>query len=161
MTSEAAFHVLDGLATFNYTVVMPVVSIRFSDEPLHQRLKGSAQRHKVGVSTLAERLIDEGLRMEAHPMVVFRDSPSGRWPQLAGGPEVSVVVGAIVGGDVPVDQRRSRAAELLGLSESKVDAAMAYYADYSDDVDAELQLRAELANTAEAAWRRQQELLRS
>jgi hypothetical protein len=38
---------------------------------------------------------------------------------------------------------------------------MAYYADYSDDVNADLQLRAELASTAEAAWRRQQELLRS
>ena len=140
---------------------MSVVSIRFSDEPLHQRLKGSAHRHNVGVSTLAERLIDEGLRMEAHPMVVFRDGPSGRRPVLVGGPEVSDVVGTIVGGDVPVEQRRFRSAEMLGLSEAMVDAAMAYYADYSDEVDTDLQLRAELANTAEVAWRRQQELLRS
>ena len=140
---------------------MPVVSIRFSDEPLHHRLKGSAQRHNVGVSTLAERLIDEGLRMEAHPMVVFRDGPSGRRPQLVGGPEVSDVIGAIVHGDVPPEQRRSRAAGLLRLSEMMVDAAMAYYADYSDEADAQLQLRADLANTAEAAWRRQQELLSS
>ncbi len=140
---------------------MSVVSIRFSDEPLHQRLKGSAHRHNVAISTLAERLIDEGLRMEAHPMVVFRDGPSGRRPQLVGGPEVSDVIGAIVGGDVPPEHRRSRAAELLGLSETMVDAVMAYYADYSDEVDAEIQLRAERASTAEAAWRRQQELLSS
>ena len=140
---------------------MPVVSIRFSDEPLHQRLKGSAHRHNVGISTLAERLIDEGLRMEAHPMVVFRDGPSGRRPQLVGGPDVSDVVGTIVGGDVPVDQRRSRSAEVLGLSQALVDAAMAYYADNTDEVDTDLQLRAELANTAEVAWRHQQELLRS
>jgi len=140
---------------------MPVVSIRFSDEPLHQRLKDSAHRHNVGVSTLAERLIDEGLRMEAHPMVVFRDGPSGRGPVLVGGPEVSDVVGTIVGGDVPVEQRRFRSADMLGLSEAMVDAAMAYYADYSDEVDMALNLRADLANTAEAAWKRQQELLRS
>jgi hypothetical protein len=140
---------------------MAVVSIRFSDEPLHQRLKSSAHRRNVGISTLAERLIDEGLRMEAHPMIVFRDGPSGRRSQLVGGPEVTEVIGAIVGGDVPPEQRRSRAAELLGLSEMMVDAAMAYYADYSDDVNADLQLRAELASTAEAAWRRQQELLSS
>ena len=31
-------------ATADYNVVMPVVSIRFSDEPLHQRLKDSAHR---------------------------------------------------------------------------------------------------------------------
>ena len=152
---------LDISTTVDYTVVMPVVSIRFSDEPLHQRLKGSAYRHKIGVSTLAERLIDEGLRMEAHPMVIFRDGPAGRRPQLVGGPEVSDVIGAIVAGDVPPDQRRSRAAELLGLSEPLVDAALAYYADFSDEVDAELQLRRDLASTTEAAWRRQQELLGS
>jgi len=140
---------------------MPVVSIRFSDEPLHQRLKRSAHRRNVGVSTLAERLIDEGLRMEAHPMITFRDGPAGRRPRLVGGPEVSDVIGAIVGGDVPPAQRRSRAAELLGLSEPLVDAALAYYADFSDEVDTELQLQKELADTAEGAWRRQQELLRS
>ena len=99
--------------------------------------------------------------MEAHPIVVFRDGPAGRRPRLVGGPEVSEVIGAIVGGDVPPGQRRSRAAELLGLSEPLVDAALAYYADFSDEVDAELQLRRELASTAEAAWRRQQELLSS
>ena len=94
-------------------------------------------------------------------MVVFRDGPSGRGPVLVGGPEVSDVVGTIVGGDVPVEQRRFRSADMLGLSEAMVDAAMAYYADYSDEVDMALNLRADLANTAEAAWKRQQELLRS
>ncbi|MDK1010681.1 MAG: CopG family transcriptional regulator [Actinomycetota bacterium] len=138
---------------------MPVVSIRFSDEPLHRRLKASAHRDNVGVSTLAERLIDEGLRMEAHPMVLFRDGPAGRRPMLVGGPEVADVIGTIVGGDVPVPQRRSRAAELLGVADVLVDAAMAYYADYTDEIDADLQRRRELADEAEAAWRRQQELL--
>ncbi|MEX1271534.1 MAG: hypothetical protein WEB55_03685, partial [Acidimicrobiia bacterium] len=102
---------------------MPVVSIRFSDEPLHRRLKASAHRRDVGVSTLAERLIDEGLRMEAHPMVVFREGPSGRRPVLAGGPEVADVIGAIVGGNVPAARRRSRAANLLDIPEPLVDAA--------------------------------------
>ena len=64
---------------------MTVVSIRFSDEPLHRRLKKSAQRRGLALSTLAERLIDEGLRMEAHPLVMFRDGPSGRRPILVGG----------------------------------------------------------------------------
>ena len=146
-------------ATMHYTVAMPIVSIRFSDEPLHRRLKDSAHRHRVGVSTLAERLIDEGLRMEVHPLVVFRDGPSGRRPVLVGGPEVADVIGAIVGGDVPVDQRRSRAAQLLGTTEGLVDAALAYYGDFTGEIDAELAARARVADQAEASWRRQRALL--
>ncbi len=145
--------------TTDYTVVMPVVSIRFSDEPLHHRLKERARRSGVSISTLAGRLIDEGLRTDAHPMVVFQDGPAGRRPVLVGGPTVGDVIGAIVGGDVPVAQRRSRAAELLGVSETLVDAALAYYADFTDDIDGELAARASLADEAEAAWRRRQELL--
>lgn len=142
------------VATTNYNVVMPVVSIRFKDEPLHRRLKASAHRHDVGVSTLAERLIDEGLRMEAHPLVTFRDGPV-----LVAGPEVADVIGALVGGDVPVGQRRPRAAELLAITEGMVDAALAYYADYTDEIDGLVTDRARLADEAEASWRRQRELL--
>ena len=147
------------MATVDYIVVMPVVSIRFSDEPLHRRLKDRAHRGRVGVSTLAERLIDEGLRMEAHPSVLFRDGSSGRRPVLVGGPEVVDVIGSIVDGDVPVDQRRTRAAELLGITEVLVDAAIAYYAEYTDDIDSELAARALLADEAETSWRRQRALL--
>lgn len=138
---------------------MPVVSIRFSDEPLHQRLKDSAQLHQMGVSTLAERLIKEGLRMDAHPMIVFRDGPSGRRPVLVGGHEVADVIGAIVDGDVPVDQRRSRASKLLAVAEPLVDAALAYYADYTDEIDTDLATRARLADEVEASWLRQRALL--
>ena len=147
------------VATYDYDVVMPVVSIRFSDEPLHRRLKASAHRHDIGVSTLAERLIDEGLRMEAHPMVLFRDGPSGRRPALVGGPEVADVIGTVVGGDVAVAERRSRAADLLGISEALVDAALAYYADYTDEIDDLNAERRSMADEAEASWRRQRQLL--
>ena len=147
------------MATADYTEVMAVVSIRFSGEPVHQRLKDSARRRRVGVSTLAERLIDEGLRMEAHPGVVFREGPTGRRAVLVGGPEVSDVIGAVIGGDVPVGQRRSRAAELMGLSLPVVDAALTYYVDHTEEIDAELAERNRAAAEAEAAWRRRQELL--
>lgn len=138
---------------------MPVVSIRFSDEPLHERLKDSAHRHRVGVSTLAERLIDEGLRTEAHPLIVFRNGPSGRRAVLVGGPEVVDVIGAIVGGDVPVERRRSRAAEILDIPEVLVDAALAYYTDFTDEIDSVLADRTRVADAAEKAWHRQRTLL--
>ena len=138
---------------------MTVVSIRFASEPVHGRLKASARRRGQGVSPRAERLIDEGLRMEAHPAVLFRDGPAGRRAVLVGGPEVADVIGALVGGDVPVARRRSRAAELLGLSETMVDAALAYYAEFTGEIDAALAERARAADAAEAAWRRGQSLL--
>ena len=147
------------MATRDYTVAMPVVSIRFSDEPLHERLRETARRQHVGMSTLAERLIDEGLRTDAHPFVIFRDGPAGRRPVLVGGPEVADVIGAAVRGDVPVDQRRARVAELMNISETLVDAAVAYYADFTDEIDALLADRAREADEAEAAWRRQRALL--
>ncbi len=97
--------------------------------------------------------------MDAHPLVLFRDGPSGRRPALVGGPEVVDVIGAIVDGDVPVDQRRSRAASMLAVPESLIDAALAYYADFTEEIDADLATRARLADDAEASWRLQRALL--
>jgi hypothetical protein len=154
-----ALPVIDRAATFDYTVAMPVVSIRFSDQPLHERLRETARRQHIGVSTLAERLIDEGLRTEAHPLVIFRGGPTGRRPVLVSGPEVADVVGAIVGGDVPVDQRRTRAAELLNVNVALIDAALAYYADFTAEIDKLLADRVRHAELAEATWRRQRAML--
>ena len=97
--------------------------------------------------------------MDAHPAVLFRDGPAGRRAVLVGGPEVADVIGGLIGGDVPTAQRRSRAAELLGLSEAMVDAALAYYAEFTDEIDAALTERARAAEEAEEAWRRRQALL--
>ena len=111
------------------------------------------------MSTLGERLIDEGLRAEAHPLVMFRAGASGRRPVLVGGPEVADGIGAVVRGDVPVEQQVVRAAALLNVRETHVDAALAYYADFTDEIDTLLVERARRADEAEAAWRRQRALL--
>lgn len=140
---------------------MPVVSVRFSSEPVYQRLKARASSGRLAISALAERLIDEGLRMDAHPAIVFREGPTGRRAALAGGPEVADVIGAMVSGDVPVKQRKVRAADLMAVSSAMVDAALAYYADYTDEIDDELAERARIADEMEAAWARRQALLGS
>lgn len=140
---------------------MPVVSVRFSNDSAYRRLKARASSRGQAISALAERLIDEGLRMDAHPAVVFREGPTGRRAALAGGPEVADVIGAMVGGDIPVEQRRVRAAGLMAVSSAMVDAALAYYADYTDEIDDELSERARVADESEAAWARRQALLGS
>lgn len=138
---------------------MPVVSVRLSNDSLHRRLKAEAGQADVSISTLAERLLDEGLRMATHPGVIFQDGPTGRRPALIGGPDVVEVIGTVVGGDVPVADRRRRAAELLALSVAQIDAAMAYYTEFTHEVDADLDRRRTLADEREAAWLRQGELL--
>jgi len=135
------------------------VSIRFSNESTYERLRTSARSQNAAVSALAERLIDEGLRSDAHPQVTFRPGPGGRRPVLSGGPEVADVIGAVVGGDVPVEDRRRRVADLLGVEEVLVDAALAYYAEFTAEIDDLLEARRQAAEAAEAAWRRQQALL--
>jgi hypothetical protein len=108
---------------------------------------------------LAEELIDEGLRSRRHPMIAFRDGPAGRRACLNGGADVWEVVGAVVGGDVPVDERIRRAAELLGIRIEQVEAAMTYYAEFNGEIDRQIESNRRAADEAEQLWRRQQDLL--
>ena len=150
---------LQKATTATYNVVMPVVSVRISDEKLHQRLKDAAASSDVAISTLAEQLIDVGLRMAVHPGVWFPEGPTGRRAALVGGPEVADVIGALVGGDVPASERRARTAELLAIPLRLVDTALAYYSEFTDEIDEQLRVRADMADRLEAAWHRQNELL--
>lgn len=138
---------------------MSVMSLRFPDDLALERLRGHARRRDSSMSSLAAQLIEEGLRMEEHPAICFRDGPSGRRAVLIGGPEVTDVVSALVGGDVPVEERRTRVAELMGLRASLVDAALAYYAEHTDEIEAEMDARQQAADKQEQLWMRQQALL--
>ena len=135
------------------------MSLRFPSESIPDRLREHARRRDSSMSSLATRFIEEGLRMDAHPAICFRDGPAGRRAILVGGPEVADVVSAIIGGDVPVEKRRSRVAELMCLHESLVDAAMAYYADHTSEIDNEIAAQEEAAERHQALWERQQTLL--
>jgi hypothetical protein len=130
------------------------VSIRFRRPEVLERLKAEAGTRNVSTSALAEELIEEGLRTRRHPMIVFRDGPAGRGAGLIGGPDVWEVVGGLVGGDVPSEDRISRATEHLGLSHQQIDAVLDYYADFTTEVDEEIADNVAAADELEAAWRR-------
>src|SRR3954453_572012 len=68
-----------------------MISIRMPDETLEQ-LESTAEARGETRSALTQRYIDEGLRMDRHPGIVFRPGPAGRRPGLAGGPDVWGVV---------------------------------------------------------------------
>lgn len=100
-----------------------------------------AARHPgLSSSSVAARLVDEGLRMDEHPGVLFREGPMGRRACLVGGPDVWEVIRAV---------RSARSAE-AGLDEAAilelvsensgvalrlVRAAVDYWAAYPDEVD--------------------------
>ena len=135
------------------------LSVRFRDPDVLRRLKAEAHDHGGSSSALAEQLIDEGLRMRRHPLVTFRDGATGRRAAIVGGPDVWEVIGTMVGGDVPVTERRDRAADSLGLRPQQVDAALAYYAEFTDEIDDRIADNMAAADEDEALWRRQQEVV--
>lgn len=147
------------MTTSDYTVVMAVVSLRFKNDSTHERLKASARRADMSLSARAEQLIEEGLRMEAHPLIHFRQGWNWRRPAVMWGPAVIEVVISAVGGEGTPDERRAWAAEHLAITEAQVDAALAYYAEFQNEVDEDIRVRGEFARVEEAKWRRQRELL--
>jgi hypothetical protein len=135
------------------------LSIRF-DARLLERLRRRALTSPGATpSGLAQRLVDEGLRMADHPGVVFKDGPSGRRAALGFGPDVWEVVKVLREVDERGDAALSAAAEVLALPEAKVRVAMHYYAAYPEEIDAEVAEADRLSEESERAWRVERWLL--
>ena len=116
-------------------------SIRF-DADVVTRLASYVARHPgLSSSSVAARLVDEGLRMEEHPGVVFRDGPIGRRAALIGGPDVWEAIRAVRSArsaepDLDESELLEMLADNTGISVRQLHTAVAYWADYPDDVDA-------------------------
>ncbi len=109
-----------------------------------------ARAHQIGESRtgLAERYLEEGLRMDEHPGIGFADGPSGRRAVLIGtGLDVWEVVATV---------RQSRgsvasAARYLELAPAQVRFAVRYYAAFPTEVDDMLTRQADAAAGEEEA----------
>jgi len=62
-----------------------------------------------------------------------RDGPAGRRAYVHGGPDLWEVVEGLVGGDVPAANRITRAVEVFGSRRERVEAALAYYAEVTEE----------------------------
>jgi hypothetical protein len=133
-------------------------SIRMSPQTL-ARLDVGARRRGEAKARVAERLIDEGLRMEDHPGVVFRDGPSGRRAALAGGPDVWEIIETLKGTGLAGEQAVAATAEWGALTHAQVHAAVRYYADFHDEVDGRIEFNRQEAERQRAAWVRAREAL--
>jgi hypothetical protein len=111
-------------------------------------------------SALAQRFVEEALRMAEHPGVVFKDGPSGRRGALAFGPDVWAIVKVLREIDERGEAAVAAAAEVLALPQPRVRAALHYYAAYQEEIDAEIDEADRASLAAENAWRVEQRLLR-
>jgi hypothetical protein len=133
-------------------------SIRMSERVL-MRLDSGAQRRGEPKSRTAERLIDEGLRMEDHPGIVFRDGPAGRRATLASGPDVWEVIETLRGTGLSGEQAIEATAEWGALSPAQVRAAVGYYAEFSAEVDERIAFNHSEAERLRAASERAREAI--
>lgn len=135
------------------------LSIRFDPTILDRLRKRARSVPGATPSGLAQRLVDEGLRMAEHPGIVFKDGPTGRRAALALGPDIWEVAKAVR----ELDERRERAisaaAEMLNLPVERVRLALRYYGAYPDEIDAEMAMADEESRAAEEAWQAEQRLL--
>ena len=59
------------------------LSLRLSAGAI-ERLRARAGSERLPPRTLAQRYVEEGLRMDEHPLVRFVDGPAGRRARLVG-----------------------------------------------------------------------------
>ena len=97
--------------------------------------------------------------MEAHPGITFRDGPTGRRAGLTAGPDVWEVVGLLRGLSGSVEERVAAATAQLGLTEAQVRTTSRYYAEFTDEIDAEIVHNDDIADRELAAWENERRLL--
>jgi len=130
-------------------------SVRVSSstfEGLERRVRELADSR----NALAERYIAEGVKMDEHPEVYFREGAFGRRPAIMG---TRLDVWQVMETVRNSDNSAEAAAEYLGVPVIKVRAAVRYYAAYRDEVDAFAARATAATERAEAAWRAEQEIL--
>lgn len=115
-------------------------------------------------SSVANRFVDEALRMDEHPGIVFRDGRTGRRAVLVGGPDVREVIRALKSARTLEPDLGATAVIALveantGVPARLIDVAVRYWSSYPDEIDAWIAEADALEAEAAAAWERQQELL--
>ena len=124
------------------------LSVRLNDTTI-ARLGKHAKRVHLAPRTLAQRYIEEGLRMDEHPLIRFVDGPAGRRARLIGtGKEVWEVIATVRdnGGDA------AETARYLEIPVGLVQAAITYYGAYRDEIDQWIEANEQEAAEAHAAW---------
>ncbi len=138
--------------------------VRF-DTAVAERLSSFVAAHPgMSLSSAANRLVDEALRMSEHPGIVFRPGPTGRRAGLVAGPDVWEIVRAVKTArahepDLAGDDLLMLVAENTGVPIRLIRVAVRYWASYPGEIDAEITAAESAEDAAEDAWRRERDLL--
>ncbi len=124
------------------------VSVRLDDR-LAERLRLRAHAAGESLSERLRRYAEEGARRDEHPMITFRDGPTGRRAGLIGGPDVWEV--AMWFDDLdPVNDPAAELASDGVITRAQIDAALQYRAAYPDEIQARIDLHRSEAQAAHA-----------
>lgn len=107
------------------------------------RLDSRAALLGITRTTLAERFLEEGMRLVEHPGIVFTDGTQGERRATIAGTRLDVwmVVEVVRASNNSLQE----AADHLQISVHWVEAAARYYAAYPDEINEEIRLNDEFA----------------
>jgi hypothetical protein len=124
------------------------LSVRLNDATI-ARLGRHAQRAHLAPRTLAQRYVEEGLRMDEHPLIRFAEGPAGRRARLMGtAKDIWEVIATVRDNDGDI----AEAARYLEIPLGLVQAAVSYYGAYTDETDQWIEANEQEAAEAYAAW---------
>ena len=124
------------------------VSVRL-DDGLAERLRLRARAAGESLSDRLRRYAEEGARRDEHPLITFRDGPTGRRAGLVGGPDVWEV--AMWLDDLAEEPDPAAALADDGVvTRPQIDGALHYQAAYSDEIAARIELHRRETAAADA-----------
>ena len=144
---------------------MPYMSETSSSVQRSFRLSASTSRlldHRVGESgesrnAMVDRLLNESLRIEKHPFIRFITGASGRREAHIVGTrwKVRQIIVSLKG------EKGQIAAVVKGfdLTEPQVRAAVSYYADFTDEINADIERDFADADQQRVRWEREQSVI--
>lgn len=101
------------------------------------------------MSERLRRYVEEGVRRDEHPLIVFRDGPSGRRAGVVGGPDVWEIVMWLEDLGSVTDAAEGLVADGI-VARTHIDAALAYRAAFPDEVQARIDLHRGQVRSADA-----------
>jgi hypothetical protein len=114
------------------------ISVRL-DEHLAEQLRLQARAAGESLSDRLRRYAEEGTRRDEHPLVTFRDGPTGRRAGVVGGPDVWEVAMWLedLAGETDPTSALIRESD---LKRAQVEAAVRYRDAYPDEISARIEL---------------------
>src|ERR1035437_5699672 len=103
-------------------------AVRIESETL-RALRVRSSESGEPIVRLAQRYISEGMRLDRHPGIFFRDGPAGRRAVVIGGPDVWEVIAAARSAPERGEKLVRALPERIGVPGEKIRIAIRYYGE--------------------------------